>query len=71
MATPTSWVNLPLKFLAHKIIKSHPKSNNNAPIEMEQDTRVYSKILSLLNKMETGKKLFCRLIKRSLNAQEW
>jgi hypothetical protein len=31
------------KFLAHKIIKSHPKSYNNAPIEMEQDIRVLVK----------------------------
>jgi hypothetical protein len=42
MATPTLWVNLPLKFLAHKIIKSHPKSHNNAKIEIEQDIRVLS-----------------------------
>jgi hypothetical protein len=45
MATPTSWVNLPLKFLAHKIINSHPSSYDNAPIEMEQDLRVLVKIL--------------------------
>ena len=40
MANPTSFVNLRLKFLAHKIIKSHPKSYNNAPIEMKKDIRV-------------------------------
>ena len=44
MATPpppphTSLVYLPLKFLAYKIITSHPKSYNYAPIEMEQDIR--------------------------------
>jgi hypothetical protein len=45
MATRTSLVNLPLKFLAHKLIKSHPKSYNNAPIEMEQDIRIFVKKL--------------------------
>ena len=48
---PTSLVNLPIKFLAHKIIKSHPKSYNNAPIEMEQDIRIFVKKLKSSNKM--------------------